>query len=304
VPAAARPLLPPARSMIVTPLPGLEFGAEVLGIDLRTSAGLSAIRDAWDEHHLLLFRGQLDLQPHDEARIARLFPHDERLNPAQLAPWVPPDNKVESNASLRKFSGALPGAPEIEIKGIGDLAGHQGLHGRLAEDNPEAEWHTDGTDRSEMLGPPLCTQMYCPVDPPTSGGETMFASAHKAWDLLPPKLQQKARLLRMRMTEERLKMLPSGRRARPTASRPRAGYDVTHPLCRIHPHTGRPALCVAPLYTFCLVEMDASGLREIRELSPAASHQLIGELLEPGLSRELILTVNWRKGDLVVWDNR
>lgn len=284
----------------------MEFGAEVYGVDLAaaTNADLLAIREAWDEHHLLLFRGQQQLAPRDEVQIARLFPFDERLSPEKLAPWVPPDNEVESNVSLRKFSGAVPGAPEIEIKGIGDLAGHHGLYGTLSESNPAAEWHTDGTDRPETSGPPVCTQMYCPVDPPEVGGETMFASAHKAWDLLPPTLQCQARQLRMRMTEERLEMLPSGRRAKPTATRPREGYDVTHPLCRLHPLTGRPALCVAPLYTFSLFETDASGLGEVRELSPEASHEMIDKLLAPGLSPECVFTVRWRKGDLVVWDNR
>jgi alpha-ketoglutarate-dependent taurine dioxygenase len=58
--------------------PGLSFGAEVRGVDLRAGrhgeAELAQIEAAWLTHHLLLFRGQ------------RLAPPDEVWCPSSSSP--------------------------------------------------------------------------------------------------------------------------------------------------------------------------------------------------------------------------
>lgn len=294
----------------VTPLTGtLTFGAEVSGVDLRagrhTAEDMQTIVEAWNRHHLLVFRGQ-QLQPQDEVALAKHFPFDDRLDATQLKPWNPPGDEYRQ---LRKFTGSIPEAPELQLKGIGALDGHLGLTGDLFEANPEAEWHTDGTDQREHVGPPVYTQMYCPKAPPLSGGETMFASAFRAWDLLPPALQRRAQELRMRMTEEKLAMHPTGRRATPTTTPPRAEYDVHHPLCRRHPQTGQLALCVAPLFTYCLFKpttkaQNEGGGDEEEAMSPEASHELIDELLLRGTRPEEVFTARWEQGMIVCWDNR
>ena len=112
----------------------------------------------------------------DEVMLAKHFPFDDRLDATELKPWVPPGGEYRQ---LRKFNGSIPEAPELELKGIGELDGHLNLTGELFEANPEAEWHTDGTDQREDVGPPVYTQMYCPEAAPLSGGETMFASAFR-----------------------------------------------------------------------------------------------------------------------------
>lgn len=303
--------------VVVTPLGGLSFGATVSGVDLRagyhTAEDMQAIVHAWNRHHLLVFKSQ-QLQPQDEVALGKHFPFDDRLDATDLKPWVPPGGEYRQ---LRKYNGSIAEAPELELKGIGELGGHLGLTGQLFEANPDAEWHTDGTDQREDVGPPVYTQMYCPEAPPLSGGETMFASAFRAWELLPQPLQRRARELRMRMTEEKLKMHTTGRRATPTTIPPRAGYDVHHPLCRFHPQTGQPALCVAPLFTYCLFKPSnkvhlqrqrrvtrADEDEDEETLSPEASHQLIDELLNRGTRPEEVFTARWEQGMLVCWDNR
>jgi alpha-ketoglutarate-dependent taurine dioxygenase len=66
-----------ATTMLVEPLPGLSFGAEVRGVDLRrplSDADATAIRVAWLEHHLLIFRGQARIFRRNKAyKIARLL---------------------------------------------------------------------------------------------------------------------------------------------------------------------------------------------------------------------------------------
>eukprot|EP01043_Picozoa_sp_COSAG02_P059291 COSAG02_NODE_7530_length_2971_cov_3.310237_2_plen_361_part_00 len=306
-----------AMVVVVTPLGGtLSFGAEVSGVDLRagrhTTEDMQAVVEAWNRHHLLVFKDQ-QLQPQDEVVLAKHFPFDDRLGATDLKPWVPPGGEYQQ---LRKFNGSIPEAPELELKGIGDLDGHLGLTGELFEANPAAEWHTDGTDQREDVGPPVYTQMYCPEAPPLSGGETMFASAFRAWELLPASLQHQAQTLRMRMTEEKLKMYPTGRRATPTTIPPRAEYDVHHALCRHHPVCGRLALCVAPLFTFCLfkstratqaherIHANNDGRDEQGVMSPEASHDIIDQLLLPGTRPEEVFTARWEQGMLVCWDNR
>ena len=88
----------------------------------------------------------------------------------------------------------------------------------------------------------------------------MFASAFRAWELLPQRLRTLASTMRMRMTEEKLTMHNTGRRATPTEVPPRQEYDVHHPLCRVHPRTGRAALCVAPLFTYNYFRPPSGGL--------------------------------------------
>jgi taurine dioxygenase len=319
----------PGMVVTVTPLGGtLSFGAEVRGVDLRagrhTAEDMQAVVEAWDRHHLLVFKGQ-QLEPPDEVALAKHFPFDERLDGSELKPWVPPGSEYQQ---LRKFNGSIPGAPEVELKGIGELGGHLGLSGELFENNPDAEWHTDGTDQPEAAGPPVYTQMYCPEEPPLSGGETMFASAFRAWELLPAEIQNRARELRMRMTEEKLDMYPTGRRATPTETPPRVEYDVHHPLCRCHPRTGQQALCVAPLFTYQIFKPAAAAAaaaaaagpaaaaaaasgdelattkKEEEALSPEESHQLIDELLLRGTAPEHVFTARWEQGMVVCWDNR
>lgn len=302
--------------MRIVALPGLTFGAEVHGIDLSkpfSAATTARIRAAWCDRHLLIFRRQ-NLSPADQVRVAKLFPHDERMSGADV--WGSNNraaldyNRLGSSNDARKGNPQrgqkfyVPGQPEVELRGTASLErGYLGLpsNSQLTEHNPSAEWHTDGTDRHEDQGPPIYTQMYS-VASPQSGGETLFASAFKAWELLPVELQQRAAGLRYRCTTEALQMTPGGRRATtPTDIPPVDGYDVTHPLCRLHPRDGAPALCCAPLYLHSMVGTDEHGQRI--DLSGEAAHRLCDELFAPGTAPNHVYSHVWEDGDLVGWDN-
>lgn len=134
--------------VVVTPLEShLAFGAEVSGVDLRaghhSAEDMQAVIEAWNCHHLLVFKGQ-QLQPQDEVALAKHFPFDDRLKETELKPWVPPGGEYRQ---LRKFNGSIAEAPELELKGIGELDGHLGLTGELFEANPPAEWYTKALHR-------------------------------------------------------------------------------------------------------------------------------------------------------------
>ena len=72
----------------------------------------------------------------------------------------------------------------------------------------------------------------------------------------------------------------------------RADPPVDHPLVRTHPDTGDKALYLGN---------HASHIRGMPEAEGAA---LLGELLEHTTQRQFVYAHRWRKGDLVMWDNR
>ena len=67
---------------------------------------------------------------------------------------------------------------------------------------------------------------------------------------------------------------------------------VVHPLVRTHPDTGRKALYLGN---------HASHILGMPEEDGAA---LLDQLLDHATQRQFVYTHRWRKGDLVMWDNR
>ena len=68
---------------------------------------------------------------------------------------------------------------------------------------------------------------------------------------------------------------------------------VLHPIVRTHPETGRKAIYINPI-----------RIEGIVGLSHAEALPLLDELLEHAIQPENQYRHQWRKGDLVFWDNR
>ena len=68
---------------------------------------------------------------------------------------------------------------------------------------------------------------------------------------------------------------------------------VLHPLVRTNPDSGRKALYFNPNKTENIVGM-----------SPEASQELLDDLLQRVLQPEFLYTHPWRRGDMLIWDNR
>ena len=69
--------------------------------------------------------------------------------------------------------------------------------------------------------------------------------------------------------------------------------DVTHPLVRTHPETGRKALYLNP-----------NRMEQIVGLARCESDALLDELTARATSAKYQYRHKWRRGDILVWDNR
>jgi taurine dioxygenase len=176
-----------------------------------------------------------------------------------------------------------PDYPEITLLGVNKF----GPDGRLDEAiyRRGAEgWHTDGAYDAE---PFKATQLYA-LAVPSRGGDTLFASMYAAYDALPSRLKDRL--------EGRQGVFTYGGRRKATAllnPEDRDWTPVRHPIIRTHPETGRKGLY-----------FDPGKILSIDGVEPAESDALIDELTERMIQPEGEYRHRWRKGDIVIWDNR
>jgi taurine dioxygenase len=176
-----------------------------------------------------------------------------------------------------------PDHPEITMLGVNKFAADGTLNLAIYRRGAEG-WHTDGAYDQE---PFKATQLYA-LAVPSTGGDTLFASMYAAYDALPARLR--------RLLDGRLGAFTYGGRRKATAllnEEDRDWKPVFHPIIRTHPETGRKALYFDPGKI-----LRVEGLQE-RE-SDALIEELTGYMIQPeGQYRH-----RWRKGDVVIWDNR
>ena len=176
-----------------------------------------------------------------------------------------------------------PDYPEITQLGVNkfDAAGKldMAIYRRGAEG-----WHTDGAYDQE---PFKATQLYA-LAVPSRGGNTMFASMYAAYDGLPQRLKDRL--------EGRIGVFTYGGRRKAMAllnEEDRDWKPVFHPIVRTHPETGRKGLY-----------FDPGKILRIEGLGPAESDAVIDELTELMIQPDGEYHHQWRKGDIVIWDNR
>jgi putative 2-oxoglutarate oxygenase len=176
-----------------------------------------------------------------------------------------------------------PDYPEITQLGVNkfDAAGKldMTIYRRGAEG-----WHTDGAYDQE---PFKATQLYA-LAVPSRGGNTLFASMYAAYDGLPQHLKERL--------EGRIGAFTYGGRRKAMAllnAEDRDWTPVFHPIVRTHPETGRKALY-----------FDPGKILRIEGLEAAESDAVIDELTARMIQPDGEYHHRWRKGDIVIWDNR
>ena len=176
-----------------------------------------------------------------------------------------------------------PDCPEVTLLGVNKFNPDGELNMAIYRRGAEG-WHTDGA-YDEV--PFKATQLYA-LAIPSRGGDTFFASMYAAYDALPERLKQRLEGLQGAYVY-------GGRRKKTALLNPedRDRNPALHPIIRTHPETGRKALY-----------FDPGKILRIEGLAPAESDALIDELagymIQPGSEYRH----QWRKGDIVIWDNR
>src|SRR5579871_1931711 len=151
----------------VTVIPsGKALGAEVRGVDLRTVSAeeYESIHQAWLDHSVLLFRGQM-LTDDDLIAFSKKFGDLD---------WAP----VQETG--RRF---VDGHPEIYV--VSNVVENGVPIGSLGAG--EATWHTD---MSYLPDPPKASILYA-LEVPPSGGNTYFCSMYRAYEILPDELKKR-----------------------------------------------------------------------------------------------------------------
>ena len=148
---------------------------------------------------------------------------------------------------------------------------------------PAEQWHTDHTNRER---PPAATILYG-VEIPTAGGGTSVASMRAAYVALPE--DERRRLDSLKTYNS----LDSGKTDTRQEDREKYGKPIEHPMVRTHPVHGSRA-----------VYFHISKATHIEGMTPEASRAYMAELIERMIRPEIVYHHVWRKGDVLVIDDR
>ncbi|HUQ25784.1 MAG TPA: TauD/TfdA family dioxygenase [Burkholderiales bacterium] len=237
------------------------LGAEIIGVDASRpieQAVFQQILDAWHAHQVIVLRGQ-NLDEEQQVRFAERF--------GDLSPIHTNHHSATNKAVMyignRKKDGKIVGALPLG----------------------EMQFHSDQCYKER---PAMGTMLYS-IEIPAEGGNTLFANAYKAYEVLPEEMKKKI----------------SGKKAvhvydyeggvldRKLMVSPEEGVSFAHPVARTHPATGRRALYVNRLMT-----------HHIDGLPKEESDELLAQMFETLERPEFIYEHRWRLGDLLLWDNR
>ncbi len=209
--------------MRFTPLSGT-CGAQVVGVALDaslTDAAVQAIRDAFVEHQVLVFRGQ-------RWSAAEQMAFGRRFGELDEHPFVE----------------GQPGRPEVLdiVTEPSDRANFGG------------GWHTDVTF---LERPDLGSVLYG-IEIPSFGGDTLFASQRAAFDALSPSMQEMLSGLTATHTAAK-QYSPGGQSTRSKAMSTKnsdlAEATVVHPVVSVHAESGHRSLYVNQAFTSHINEL-------------------------------------------------
>jgi taurine dioxygenase len=255
-------------SIKVTPL-SPACGAEISGVDLTrplSKATVEAIRDAWNEHLVLVFRGQTvsqELQLQFASYFGDLGSRKKAPEPLRSrAEGVQQDHEKVLLVTNIKVDGKSIGA-----FGEGEFWFH--------------------IDSGYTARPYRYTFLYA-LELPSTGGNTMFSNMYKAYEAVPATLKQKL------AGKKALHIHEYKRSEKADLSGDISGVlHYFHPLFVTHPDTGRKTLFVDRLMTARIEGVDA-----------AESEAILEQLYDIGERREFIYEHVWQRGDFLMWDNR
>jgi taurine dioxygenase len=243
----------------VVPLTNV-IGAEVRGLDLRRPiepATRDAVHDALLRHLVLFFRDQ-DVTEEQQLAFA-----------SQFGPPV--------SASVTRQNDAEP-ALFVTLEDTPDSP-------------PKADrWHTDVPFVPE---PPNLAVLSMRAAPDV-GGDTLWASLYGVYERLSPTMQAALAPLDLELDLGEIRKTIAELYGEDYLRTVDAGFHVVrHPLVRVHPETGRPALYLC-----------GDNMRGIAGMTEAESDALLGYLLARLDDPNVQVRWRWEQHDLAMWDER
>jgi taurine dioxygenase len=142
------------------------------------------------------------------------------------------------------------------------------------------------TDHSNTLAPPIATSL-CAVTLPSTGGDTQFVNVHAAYSDLPEETKRQIDGLKV------LHVFKSSRSPRRKVEMTGKTPEAWQPLVAIHPRNGRKALY-----------LNTAHMERIEGMDDDSAFQLIDRLMAHATQPKYEYRHKWRKGDVVIWDNR
>jgi taurine dioxygenase len=199
--------------------------------------------------------------------LALVF-HDQSLTPDQYlaaaAAFGPPMRQHYSQHHM-------PGYPDV------------GLVWHRNGQAPAERWHTDHTNRER---PPAATMLYG-IEIPWKGGATSVANMRVAYAALSEDERHRLDTLRT------VNSLDTGKADTLPEDWEKYSKPIVHPMVRTHPVHGSRA-----------VFFHVTKTLYIEGMSPEASRAYLNDLIDRMIRPEIVYTHNWRKGDVLVIDDR
>ena len=246
-----------------------QIGVEIVGVDVRRvdDPTFAEIRRAFEDHSLLLFRGQ-SLGDGEQIAFSERFGALEKTirTIVSQSRYLP---EISNLANVDDEDQLIPAGDRRNLFNAGNQM-----------------WHTD----SSFKRVPAMASLLSGREVPPEGGETEFASMRVGWERLPAARRQ--------MLEGKVAihsfvysrglvgdgLLPPDHAAQVP--------PVPQALVRVNPVNRRKNFYVG------------SHACEIVGMATDAARKLLRDLLETATAPDLVYTHRWRAGDLVMWDNR
>lgn len=247
---------------------GPTFCAEVKGIPINGDV----IPELLTQFVCLLHRYRVLIVPGLALEPGDLVAFSRRLGPLEIH---------------SRFANTLPAHREVFCVGNVERDGMKASFNRGVE-----QWHADSSYREK---PSDASLFYAEVVP-AEGGDTLFADATAAWRTLEPAMQRRVEGLYAVHSLETLRqwgLLHNPERGQDVDNQAAAFPPVRQPLVRTHPATGAKSLYVCP-----------AVISHIEGMGAGESAALIETLIMHVTQARFVYAHRWRKGDLVMWDNR
>lgn len=251
------------QRLTVRPLTGA-LGAEICGVNLAEPIDAATGREilqALYDHLVIYFCEQQGFRREDHLRFAQLF------GPLQRIPHI--------------FS--VEGYPDIQI-----VRREPGEKRRYVGEG----FHADSTF---LRTPPTTVTMHC-IETPAYGGDTAFANLQLAYEVLSPAMKQLLQGLRAVHSATRLfgsRGTDPSKVMMKQMDVSEGDAEVSHPVVRTHPGSGRKGLFVHAAYC-----------QRFEGFTEEESQPLLSFLYAHAARLEFTCRVRWRKHMVLVWDNR